>query len=343
MNERINIQSIGKVTFIILLASMLKVSAFGQDMQFSQFAEPSWWRNPSLTGLFKGDFKATANYRSQWASIVTPYETMNVNLEYKSPVGRADDYVTFGGTIQYDKAGEASLTRTNILPGITYHKALSADRNRYLSLGFTGGMVQRRFDPSKVKTDAMFSGSPDELFNNSNITYWDGSVGMSYNSSIGLQEDDNFYIGVAYHHFNKPKTSFYKDQTIELDPRITVSAGIRYSLSEHSYFTAEADYSQQSAFNALIVGGMYSVKVGDYYDNPEYIFHFGGYIRWKDAFIPAVKLDYKNLGIGITYDANISRLKTVSQTRGGIELSIGWKGFLNSYSVIKDAVIQPRF
>jgi len=71
--------------------------------------------------------------------------------------------------------------------------------------------------------------------------------------------------------------------------------------------------------------------------------HFGGYLRWKDAFIPVVKIDYDPFSLGFSYDANISQLKAASQSRGGFELSLTYAGFLDRGNTTKDAVLCPRF
>ena len=81
-----------------------------------------------------------------------------VKREYKLPFGK-DDYLTIGGQILYDKAGSAVLTATHVPPTINYHKSLSSEKNRYISLGFMGGLVQRRVDQSKMTTNSQFDGT----------------------------------------------------------------------------------------------------------------------------------------------------------------------------------------
>ncbi|HRH59082.1 MAG TPA: type IX secretion system membrane protein PorP/SprF, partial [Chitinophagaceae bacterium] len=71
--------------------------------------------------------------------------------------------------------------------------------------------------------------------------------------------------------------------------------------------------------------------------------HFGGYLRFKDAFIPVLKLDYHPFSIAFSYDANISQLKTASQSRGGFELSVVYSAFLDRNNTSKNAVVCPRF
>src|SRR5690606_32407632 len=143
----------------------------------------------------------------------------------------ADDFLTLGGQILFDRAGTAALTQTSFLPVINYHKSLSTERNRYLSVGFMGGVVNRSIDRSKMITDDP-NGEPTVV---PSYTYMDGSVGLSYNSDLNANPDNNYYLGVAYHHFTKPKNSFFRDPSIKLNPKWTASAGFRFSVAEFAY------------------------------------------------------------------------------------------------------------
>ena len=134
-------------------------SANSQDLHFSQFNEAPLLRNPALAGIFTGDFRLQAVYRTQWQSVTVPYQTTSFNGEYRLPIGKGSDFVTVGGQILYDKAGSIAMTATNILPAVNYHKSLSDDKNMYISMGFMGGLVQRRFDRSKVTTNNQFDGN----------------------------------------------------------------------------------------------------------------------------------------------------------------------------------------
>jgi len=130
---------------------------------------------------------------------------------------------------------------------------------------------------------------------------------------------------------------------VELNPKWVASAGVRFTASEVSYITIQADYSKQGEYTEAIAGATYSIKIGDDYEKPLYVLHFGGYLRVKDAFIPFLKFDYHPFSIGFSYDANISQLKTASQGRGGFELSISYAGFLDRGNTTKDAVVCPKF
>ncbi len=319
--------------------------AFTQDIHFSQFFESPLLRNPSLAGLFKGDYRAQAVYRDQWNSVTNAYRTGSLNGEYKMPVGKGNDYVTAGLQLLFDKAGTIGWTSAHLMPVFNYHKSLSSDRNRYLSLGFMGGLVNRWFDRSKMTTNSQYDGLGDgETFPTSSFSYADGSVGMSYNSALDDNPDNNYYLGVAYHHFNRPRQSFYRNAAIELNPKWVFSGGLRFGVADNAYVTLLADHSRQGAFAETVAGGMYGLKIGADPDNPDYIIHAGTFLRWNDALIPVLKLDYRPFAVTLSYDVNISNLQTSSYGRGGFELAVSYTGFISRLDKSSlNSVLCPRF
>jgi type IX secretion system PorP/SprF family membrane protein len=325
--------------------------SISQDIHFSQFFEAPLLRNPSLAGIYTGDIRVQGVYRDQWNSVTNAYRTGSLNAEYKMPVGKGSDFITTGIQLLYDKAGDIGWTRTHVLPALNYHKSLNSDKTTYLSLGFMGGLVQNRIDRSKVKTNNQFGsggfdpGLPDgETFRQPSFSYLDGSVGMSFNTSFGAREEENtMFAGVAYHHFNRPKTSFYRDASIEQNPKWVFSSGVKLHMTEYSYFTLQADYSRQGTYTETIGGALYSIKLGDNPTAPNYTLHGGLMMRWRDALIPVVKVDYNPFSFAFSYDINVSRLRTASQGRGGFELSVSYIGFLDRNNSTRDMVLCPRF
>lgn len=316
-----------RLIILLFFGGATHLSVAGQDVHFSQFFEAPLWRNPSLAGIFTGDVRVQTVYRDQWNNVTDAYRTGSVNAEIKMPVGKGHDFVTAGMQVLYDRAGTIALTTTHVLPALNYHKSLSQERNSYLSLGFMGGWVQRRFDPSKVTTNSQFNGGGlGENFLHTQYGYADGSVGMSYNSNLSTNPNNNYYIGAAYHHFNRPRNTFYRNATIEVQPKWVFSGGIRLGITDYAYITLMADHSRQGRYQETVAGGLYGLKLGDDPDNPRYTIHAGTFLRWNDALIPVVKLDYIPFSVAFSYDANVSKLKPSTYGRGGFEISITYTG-----------------
>jgi type IX secretion system PorP/SprF family membrane protein len=300
---------------------------WGQDIHFSQFSETPIWRNPSLSGIFNGNFRLQSTYRGQWNSVTNAYRSTSLNAEYKLPVGKSDDFITAGLLILYDKAGTIGLSTSTLFPAISYHKSVSSTNNRYLSVGFSGGIVQRKIDLSAITTNSQYDGGGiGEPLLSGQYRYADGSVGLSYHAQIKNIPDNNYFIGLAYHHFNKPNNSFYRNKSIEINPRLVLSAGLKVGINEYTFLSFQADQSKQGNASETAAGVMYGIKLTDDPDNSLYTIAAGAFLRWNDALIPVVKLDYAPFSIAISYDANISKLKPSSYGRGGFELSISFIG-----------------
>lgn len=300
-------------------------TALGQDLHFSQFFEAPMLRNPSLAGNFPGDIRVQGVYRDQWNSVTTGYRTASLNGQFKMPMGQGDDFMTLGLQMFYDRAGTVSFTNTQVLPALSYHKALSNSENTFLSLGFMGGWVQHRIDLSKVTTNSQYDGMGiGENITEPSYSYIDGSVGINFTSGLKGYPENRFFAGAAYHHFNRPKTTFYKNKEIELNPKWVFSGGLTLGVTDYSVVTIQADHSRQGSFTETIFGAMYGLKIGPDPENPDYAVHLGTFMRLNDALIPAVKLDYAPFSVTLSYDANISKLKPSSYGRGGFEISVSW-------------------
>jgi type IX secretion system PorP/SprF family membrane protein len=305
-----------------------------QDTQISQFTEAAMNRNPSLAGIFNGDVRLQSVYRSQWPVVDAPFITSLVSAEFKRPVGRGTDFFTAGFQVMYDHAGAVSFATLSILPVFNYHKSLGGYNNAFLSLGFMGGYVQRSLDRNKIITNNQYDGEgynpslPDgEALTQFNYHYIDGSAGVSFNASLNQSLNENYYIGIAYHHFNRPKNSFYGNPVVELNPRLVFSSGIRFNAGDDGSISIESDFSKQGAFNLIMAGCVYSRKIRNGMDAPVCTLALGSYIRWADSFIPVLKLEYNPFVIAFSYDINISDAKELTKRRSGLEFSVGYKAF----------------
>lgn len=305
----------------------------GQDIHLSQFYQSPLLRNPALAGLFEGDIRVQGVYRDQWNSVTKAYRTGSLNAEYKLPVGQGDDYLTVGLQSYFDRAGAVSYTKLMFYPAINFHKSLSVERNMYISAGFMGGWVQHSIDLTKVTTNSTYEGMGiNENITDPTYAYLDGSTGISFNTQIKDDPESNLYLGVAYHHFNRPGNSFYRNKSVQLNPKWVFSGGLKLNVGEYSFVEVQGDHYHQGSFKQTILGAMYGLKIGPYPDEPDYTLSLGTFMRLQDALIPVLKLEYPPYAISFSYDANVSKLKPSSLGRGGFEMSISFTKKTERYS-----------
>ena len=335
------------VAWCLLLLCSNRVAA--QDYTFSQFYEQPLLRNPALAGIFTGDIRLSLAHRNQWGSVTVPSRTTSFSAEYKIPVGTKDDIVTVGTQMSIDGAGDLRLRRTQILPVVNFHKALSENSDTYLSAAFMGGPVSSQFDPSQMKMGDQFRGGSFDPSNPSSqpitatgYSYWDMATGLSFSSAFSNKT--RFYVAVGLSHFNNPTiTSVTGNVENFLRPRWSFNLGVNAPSGESGHVIAFVDYFAQNGGRQVLGGALYGVNIREYDNNEPDIMYIGSFLRWGDAAIPTVKLEFAHFSIGVSYDINISKLKVASNLRGGLELTASYRDFLKIRSSTLDKVRCIRF
>jgi hypothetical protein len=128
-----------------------------------------------------------------------------------------------------------------------------------------------------------------------------------------------------------------------MQPKWVYSADIKMAINEFSFVTVHNDHVRQGSYHETISGMLYGLRIGPYYEEPDYVLQAGAFLRWDDAVIPTVQVDYHPFSISLSYDVNISRLAQTTKGRGGYELSLKYVGFLNRDNSSSNALRCPRF
>lgn len=337
------------IQILVLLLGTASVKA--QDIHFSQFYENNIMRNPGLTGIFSGDYKIGTNYRTQWSNISVPFQTFLVSAETRVITNRSvGDYLSFGVATTYDKAGSISFNSLQVYPAINYNKTLEDKRNSYLSVGFTGGYMQRSIDINKAQFSSQYvngsfsSSNPSgENFNSTTIENYDVGAGISLNSSAGPSNVVNYYVGFAAFHLNKPKHTFDDNNSlVVLATKYSANAGFSWKINKQFGLTAHFDYLTQATYQQTIFGGLLSWQTAN--QNSENLALYAGlFVRANDAIIPTFKIDYSVYSLTFSYDVNTSSLQPATSGAGGYELSLFLKGRYKKAERNGRNISCPRF
>ena len=305
--------------------------------------------NPALTGAYEGTFRIGGIYRDQWTSVVqsAKYTTPSVYLD--APLVRGfgkNDWLGAGAVIVSDKSGTAGLTNTTALLSLAYHLGIGNKGNNTLTLGAQGGIVQKKFDQTKLLgEDAIRNGmttGTSETFANTNISYPDFSVGVLYNSTVTSRL--NFNIGAAMAHLGSPKESFLSkvSTTQKLASRITVHAGANYDLTDKLTLMPSILYQTQAKSSEANVQSL----LGYHLTPAKDVTLLGGLgyrLNDADALFPMLGVDYKGLKVGVAYDVNLAGLNRVSAGQGGYEIGVSYIAKISRMPVIKPVLFCPRF
>lgn len=314
--------------FFSILLFFLAVNVIAQDPHFSQFFSSPLTLNPAFTGKFNGQFRAAANYRNQWPSINRAYETGTASVDFHIMSKRIPSTDTWGmGIMGYtDKSAAGAVGFNYFSLSTAYHKGLDEDGFHQLGAGFQVTYSNMVINTSKLTfedqlTSAGFTKPTEELFNNSTLkaSYVDVNAGILYTAST--TDKNNFYAGVSLYHINRPKQEF-TGVNYNLYPRATLHAGGYFPVGITTTVHLSGLFSTQAGAHETLLGGAVQMIAGDPDADSPTSFYGGGWIRFGDAIIPYIGLEFSDLRIGVTYDINTSSLKTASESRGGIEISL---------------------
>ncbi len=320
-----------------------------QDYTFSQFYEQPILRNPALAGIFTGDIRISGINRNQWASVTVPYRTSALSVEYKLPVSNQNDFLTLGFQSILDAAGDLNLKRTQLLPFLNFHKSLNDEKDEYLSVAVMGGYISSQFDPSKIRGEEQYINgaySPNnptiQKFDRVGYNYWDLSTGISYTNSFS--DGSRYYLGAGLFHVNKQTKSYFNKSNFDFfKSKLSLNAGFTAGLTDNTRVIGFIDYYMQGEYRQLLLGALYHYDLDEYDEQEKLSVGFGSFYRVGDAVVPVVKLDYKQLTFGISYDVNISALKSASMYRGGLEVTMNYKTYLKTPNSTLDKMRCVRF
>lgn len=338
-----------KYLFVVCSVLLLGIQGNAQDFTFSQFYEQPLLRNPALAGVFTGDIRVAMAHRDQWGSVTVPYRTTSLSVEYKLPVGSKNDVLTIGSQMSLDGAGDLRLRRTQFLPAINFHKSLSENSDTYLSVAFMGGPVSSQFDASQLKLgDQYRNGSYDpsnpsaQIITATGYSYWDLTTGLCFSTSF--QNKAKLYLAAGLAHVTNPTIKSVTGRVDDfLSPKLAFNLGINSPSGERGHVMAFVDYFAQRNSKQLLGGVLYGMNIKEYDNNEPDIFYIGSFLRWGDAVIPTVKMEFEHFSIGISYDINISKLRVASNWRGGLELTATYRDFLKIRSSTLDKIRCIRF
>lgn len=320
-----------KLVLTLTICVLLLSESRAQDPNFSQFYASPLTLNPALTGKFDGMFRVAGNYRNQWPAINNAFTTATVSADMGILKDRIPEYDQFGVGIMgfTDRAGNGALVNNYVGLSVAYHKALDQDGFHQIGAGFQGSYTNKRLDVSSLKFGDQlrangFTGLSQENFNgyNLNLSYFDLNAGIFYNGSTNGY--NNFYAGVSMYHLNRHKEVFSDTGFYNLASRTTFQAGGKIPMGNYNYLHLAANYSIQAKAQNITGGAAFSLNVNNDEENPTNLYA-GLWARFNnvnDAIIPYIGLEFGEIQIGATYDINTSSLKTATNSKGGIELSL---------------------
>lgn len=319
------------ILFVLVMALFGKTIA--QDLHFSQFFNSPLTTNPANTGFIPdADYRLGAHFRTQYSNIMSaPYKTISAFGDFQVMRNRLENgWLGLGALILSDIAGSGSLRSTKVYGSLAYHQMLG--NSSLLSAGFNVGWANKRVDQTNLKYPDQFDGKffdktlPTSvvLLNNS-VSYFDMQAGMNY----AYFPQENIYINAGYsiHHVNKPKETFFNDNTeagiIPMRHIGFVNAILK--VATNVIINPNIYYTNQAKASELVAGLNANFNLGESRGEKQLI--AGLYYRYQDAVVPMIGFQLNNVRFTFSYDATTSSLKNFNNYRGASEFNVIKNGF----------------
>ncbi len=325
------------IGLLLVATGLLGSPAIGQDLHFSQFFHNPLLTNPANTGFNPDfDYRVGASYRSQWASLPVPYETISIWGDAQVFRDRFQTgWLGVGGVLLRDQAGVGNLTSTKGYLSVAWHQELGY--TSLLSGGFNVGFANKSINPQNFRWESQWAGKffdanapSGESFARTNIGYFDLQAGINY----AWFPNDDVYLngGVSVMHVNTPNETFFNSKTVETRIPMRYNAFVNASMKVNERWIVNPNiyYSQQASSREIVGGLMAQYYLGGW-DVPKQVLG-GVYYRWNDAAIGLVGLQWGNTRLTFSYDATASTLTKFNGGNGAMEFSLIQQGLFSGSS-----------
>jgi type IX secretion system PorP/SprF family membrane protein len=312
----LSLKGLGRSILFLFLPSIV----VAQDFHLSQYDAPPLFLNPAMTGMFDGQFRVHAQYRTQWAAVANkPYTTSGISFDM--PIKKFG----IGLQVMNYRAGAGNYNVTSALLSVAYDVVFDQQKNHHLALGAQGGILQKTFDVNALTFGNQFTSanggsfdpsiSSGETFGNSSFIVPDINAGfLYYYAKEGSRL--NPFIGFSASHLTQPTESFMGANN-KLPMEYFIHGGIKININEKIQLLPKFLYMKQSNVQEI----NFSLLVNYFLKEDTYLI-FGPTYRQNDAAIIEAGIKKGKYTARVSYDVNTSPLMTASSYRGAFEISL---------------------
>lgn len=350
---------------LLILSIGIFTSTFAQDPHLSMFYSAPLQLNPALTGVFNGNYRVSALYRSQWGEVLrnestSQFRTMAFSGDFRIPVGK--NAIGIGVAALNDKAAQSDYGTTRAGIAASYMQSLDRWSQHYIVLGLQGDIIHRTFNLTNLRFGTQWTGleydpeygqqDPILSIANNNLLFFDVGAGLLYFFK-GRDEKFTAYLGYSMQHINEPSQSVTGSNTVRLPIKNSIHAGVNIPILPQIHILPKflVQFQGQSLETML---GTDLRFVFDKFDPSGNAVRFGTMFRGvggltakntngynPESVVLMAGIDYIGIDLGVAYDINVSEQVVGTNSRGGFEVSLSYTGAWKKRS--RDATPCPKF
>ena len=321
--------------FMLTAVLMIPKYTSAQDPNFSQFFTCPLNINPAIAGDGDNRWRVMSTFRSQSLSTGANYRTKAISAD-----GRIYNntetltYVGLGAMLMTEDAMDGVFKSNYFSLNTSCHIALNDnDWVHGLTLGLGWIYNKINIDYAELTTGQQLSsmgfnrqlptGEPS-LNNIPGIS--SVSAGLIYTfSSDNLVAD----FGVAGFRFFKTKQSVFDNTAQFSTPRYDAHFSIGKILNDRLNINMNGYYQTQNGVQGFSFGGHLGFSHSTDENAPR-VFNLGAYYRVGDALIPYVGYVFNDFQVGLTYDVQVSPVKSGAVSPNSFEISLIYRNYKSS-------------
>lgn len=332
----------------VLLLLLLPLASAAQGVHFSQFRLLPNLQNPAFTGFFDGDVRAGIVYRNQSPTYDNAFHTLGFGADISLlKQKRPSSILGLGLHGYYDRAGALRFTDNTLLLNFSYTQVLDKSYKYYLSFGLQAGYAFRTIDLSRAMLEESFNGydgfyegqitEPGILSKNRHFKL--GSGVLFFAQPVNAF---NVYIGGGVLDMARSNLSFIDAARFEQVPRYTFQFGSQIRVSERVACLPGFYMQFQDPLSEYVAGMLWQYRVisNTNREQERYAIGAGLNYRVRDAVILVAQVQYRQWKLNFAYDINVSKLRSLSRSVGGIEVALIYES--NFFKDRKKPVLPMR-
>ncbi len=319
--------------YLSLLVLIFSVSnVYSQDPNFSQFFSSPLTINPALTSDGESVWRAMTNIRTQTIGIGSTYSTQSFSIDGKLKKTGEDNYWGIGGMVLADRSLEGAFKSTYVNFNTSYHLSIDSKGNGLaVGLGFITNNT--RIDYASLTTDQQLSSTgfdralpTGEPNLNPSISYSSACAGIMFTH---VNDYSFLNVGIAGYRFVKSSRSLLDNNSLYISPRYDIHADFGTTLNDDLNITVSAIHLIQNGTSSTSFGSSlaFGLRPGQFDIDQRRMLNAGIYYRLGDAIIPYIGYTHNEVQFGLSYDVNVSSVKSGSISTRSFEISLIYKRF----------------
>ncbi|TLX74049.1 type IX secretion system membrane protein PorP/SprF [Labilibacter sediminis] len=314
-------------TNLITLLLIMSNSTLCQSVHYSQFFSSPLNLNPAHTGVINGDWRVVSNSRSQGNYYSDPLNTISLSYDrvfniYNSQVGAGLIY-----SHDYSEGISIPTHKTYLSLG----NMIQVSEKSFLGIGLQLGWINKSLSYNHLTFLEQYDRSEgsynpnlplSENFQYLSSNYLDINAGFLWQHKA---ERYHISTGIATFHLNQPQDNFLETQN-KTSVRTNWHGSLKYDLNSKVFILPQSYYTFQNKTSEFVIGSnaglniessehkFKSISLGAYFRN--------GFINNLESLIFVTGLNYNNWTTFLSFDVDVSGLKTNPIFNHAVELSL---------------------